>query len=110
MKAPYKIGDKAEVFNENDEVIEIIVKKIKDTSEEKDWSSYVIVSEEGDIYTQDEVNESYVLTPKGILLLALRDCGVQISVEDLNEVYERFVEGMKKHGFLTENKDEKRTK
>lgn len=106
MKAPYKIGDKVEVFNKNNEVIEIIVKKIKDTSEEKDWSSYVIVSEECDIYTQDDVNESYVLTPKGILMFALMDSGVQISDEDLNEVYERFVEGMKKQGYLTEKEEE----
>lgn len=105
MKAPYKIGEKIEVFNEKDEVIEIIVKKIKDISEEQDWSSYVIVSEEGDIYTQDDVNERYALTPKGILYWALKD--INVSFDELDMIYNTFVELMKNHGYLKENKYEK---
>ena len=103
MKAPYKIGEKIEVFNEKDEVIEIIVKKIKDISEEKDWSSYVIVSEEGDIYTQDDVNERYVLTPKSILYCTLKDNNIDVTFDELDMTYNTFVELMKNHEYLKED-------
>ena len=48
----------------------------------------------------------YTLTPKGIFSLALDKAGIEWNMEQLDEAFDSFVEGMEQHGYLQKDDEE----
>lgn len=45
---------------------------------------------------------TYVITPKGLLLNAMQEAGVEVDGRTFESIWNEFVSGMEKHGYLKE--------
>lgn len=116
------IGKQLEVLDEHNNVIKVITVK----GEREVNGVYTVTDEEGNLYTEEELNLSYVRTPECILWQAIKDnidSAMETSDEYIQEedvygdfigtfnkdfytaVFKDFMEGMEKAGYIAK-KDE----
>lgn len=99
------IGRKVEVVNSNGDIEKTITVK-----SEKDVNGTLIVTDdEGNIYSEEELNLKYVLTPEVIMFNALKSADVIDEDYDyfdnfpyslMHKVVEEFMNGMVNGGYL----------
>lgn len=101
------IGKQLEVLDEHNNVIKVITVK----GEREVNGVYTVTDEEGNLYTEEELNLSYVRTPECILWQALTDNGIleedydSFDQELMSDTLKDFMEGMEKAGYIAK-KDE----
>lgn len=101
------LGKQLEVLDEHNNAIKTITVK----SEREINGVYTVTDEEGNLYTEDELNLSYVRTPECILWQALMDNGIleedyeSFDFELISKVLKDFMEGMKKAGYIAKKEE-----
>lgn len=101
------IGKKVEVFDENSNIVKTITVK----GEREVNGVYTVTDEEGNLYTEEELNLSYVRTPECILWQALIDNSIlekdydSFDQELMSNTLKDFMEAMVKAGYIAK-KDE----
>ena len=58
--------------------------------------------DEGVCRYEDRVDETYTLSPKSCLLMALLDSGVTLNNRIFDDIWNNFADLMKKHGYVEE--------
>ena len=87
-----EIGDKIKTVDGK----EITVKSFRNTE-----NGIIVVAEDGNIYTDDELDLVYSVTPKGLLWIAMEDNGYDVSDEEqFCEMWDEFESMLVKLGYL----------
>lgn len=83
------------------EIKKIIVKSVKKIGEQ-----WIVSDNEGNIYSDDELNFSYSLTPKGCLYAAFYENGFTMSSEEIDDIWDSFYKYMKNAEYVEDSGDD----
>lgn len=81
--------------DEGHEYKQIIIKNYKKLGNQIVW-----VDEDGDIYSDDELNWCYQLTPKGIFAHVMYSYDENISENRIDELWNEFYKSMERNGYV----------
>lgn len=101
------IGKQLEVLDEHNNIIKTITVK----GEREIGGVLTVTDEEGNLYTEDELNLSYVRTPECILWQALMDNNIleedytSFDFKLMSKALKDFMEGMEKAGYIAKDKN-----
>lgn len=67
---------------------------------------WIVSDDKGNIYSDDKLNFSYSLTPKGCLYVALYENGYVLSEDEMDDIWELFYKYMKNAGYVEDSGDD----